>query len=171
MTLRSLLGWAMILHTVVSSPSQLERFVPQSYDCSVYESCHVCVQDINCGWCAGERTCVSGSAHQPLAIDEHGKKCTAFDFFSCPGFRCGAYHSCEGCSRDQFCGWCSQTWNCVSRFGMKPLSQNCGVGFVSDPLRCGGAGSAFQGAGTRVVTFPLLDVLPTAPSPAASQNS
>ena len=89
--------------------------------CEHLPSCHECLSNRDCGWCASTETCLEGVVMGPL-----GSKCDAWDYGMCSHSQpCSARRACGECERDPACGWCPATQQCTEGNADGPLFGHC----------------------------------------------
>merc|ERR1711924_389900 len=80
--------------------------------CEKLGSCGECAASSVCGWCTASMKCVPGTRDGPG--DEVAPCPVAqYSYALCPGMDCKAYNSCELCTGDAMCGWCSSSSTCI----------------------------------------------------------
>merc|ERR1711879_53051 len=83
-------------------------------ECSAVQNCGECVALQTCGWCDAEQTCMRGDvggAHE-------GKCSLGFDwsFEACKDV-CSSITACGECEREESCGFCVSSGQCMKRGG------------------------------------------------------
>jgi hypothetical protein len=97
--------------------------------CSLHKDCNTCTNDASCGWCSSTGKCLEAR------LDGTGPCLNG----SCPKYwnynncseQCRSYDSCDGCTVDPDCSWCSG--GAVATFDSEPLRTSfCVYGKIND---------------------------------------
>lgn len=97
-------------------------------------SCSKCAESSICGWCTASMKCVPGSRNGP---GEDGS-CPAaqYSYESCPGMGCKGFNSCDLCTADAMCGWCSSSSTCIDGTEWGPSRAALALPFLAARVPC-----------------------------------
>ncbi|MBI5489797.1 MAG: hypothetical protein HY905_20855, partial [Deltaproteobacteria bacterium] len=85
--------------------------------CATSDSCGTCTIEAGCGWCDDGTGCLSGTSSGPAA-----GSCTAWTWLpsACATDECAGTTDCESCTTTGSCGWCGDSWTCLSGGPTRP---------------------------------------------------
>lgn len=108
------------LKAVISSARMLQ--VPSVNGiCANLTSCSACAASPVCGWCTSSLTCVPGMPEGPAEAGACGGQKVAYSFSACPGMACEVFTSCQLCTQQGTCGWCSSDNRCAEGSEWGPM--------------------------------------------------
>lgn len=110
--------------------------------CEELNSCTKCATSSICGWCGESMKCVPGSHNGPA------DSCPAaqFSYESCPGMGCKSLTSCDLCTQDAMCGWCSSSAMCIDGTEWGPSRAALSLPFLAAKVPCTVASNTRQNA-------------------------
>lgn len=103
--------------------------------CEELGACGKCAASPVCGWCTASMKCIPGSRDGPA---DEAEPCPAaqYSYEMCAGMSCKAYASCDLCTRDAMCGWCSSSSTCIDGTEWGPSRAALALPFLAARQPC-----------------------------------
>jgi hypothetical protein len=98
---------------------------PPPDPCNDLFDCGACTGEAACGWCEAYGTCMTGGPSGP-----DSGTCSNWDYNASdcppPPDPCNDYVDCAGCTGASSCGWCEDSWTCMTGDSAGPTGDFCG---------------------------------------------